>query len=220
MDIKQSIGKQEEDHVYAEVSSVPGVKVYRNLYVPCSGRYAEIDILVLSAKGVFIVEAKAFGGTITGNVTRYDWTRRYKRRGSSEVVTKFYNPIRQSSGHLQALSRYLCVPTKHMLGLIVFADRATLCKVPARTDNCVVLQTRFVTGYLKRCLASREVCFSPTELSRLEQRLDGFAGNTSDGVKRLHIIQARQAERRRKAEQERRRAARQKPRGSSKAPKL
>ena len=64
-------------------------------------------------------------------------------------------------------------------------------------------------GYaaMRRLLARRENRFSPAELRRLEAGLDAIP-KASDGARRLHVIQARRAERMRKAEQARRRERR------------
>ena len=132
MRAKEAAGKREEDLAFASVSGIPGAKAYRNIYIPLGGgRTPEIDVLVLSAKGVFAIEVKGFSGAITGSAVRYEWTQiRKKKRGGGIEKLKFYNPMRQSDAHLQAISRYLRIPLACCHGLVVFSDRATLKKVP------------------------------------------------------------------------------------------
>lgn len=211
---RQIAGRQAEDRVFEEVSKLPGVKVYRNLYVPAGGgRTTEIDIVVLHSKGLWTLEVKSYSsGYICGSESRYEWSHHYKPPGpkSKKTTTKFYNPIRQNHRAIEVLSRYLGVPAKGLQpGLVVFSDSATLRKVPARTDACTVLQTRFVFNYLKRSFAKRKPRFSPTELRRLQQQLDSIP-KANKGIKNRHIAQVKQAESMRKAEQERRRASRKK----------
>ena len=94
MKTREGIGKREEDLAFAAVSGIPGTKAYRNVYIPLrGGRTAEIDILLVSAKGVVAIEVKGFGGAITGSAVRWEWTRtrREKRSGGIERL-KFYNP--------------------------------------------------------------------------------------------------------------------------------
>lgn len=206
---RETIGKQEEDRIFAAVSGIPDLKIYRNIYIPQGfRRTAEVDLLILSAKGIFAIEAKGFGFcTVTGSRIRYEWTRRYKRKSSTEVKVKFYSPIRQSNAHLEAVSRYLGVPSSFCCGLVVFSDRTVLKKVPPNSSSCIILQTSQLGSTLRRMLARRKRHFSPAELRQLEARLDAIP-KACDGIKRQHILQARQAERRRKGEQERRRAGR------------
>lgn len=212
-EIKRLAGQREEDRVYEAVSKLPGVKVYRNLYVPYgrTGQTAEIDLVLLCSQGAFILEVKSYAGIVSGSQQRYEWAINYKPPGAREKkVTKVYSPIRQLRRQQEILGRYLGVSGKHINGLVVFSDRATLKKVPARSDSGIaVLQTRFVASHIRRCLANRKARFSPTELRRIAQRLDA-ASNASDVTKRRHIVLVRQAERARKAEQERRRASRKK----------
>ena len=49
---KRLAGQREEDRVYEAVSKLPGVKVYRNLYVPYgrTGQTAEIDLVLLCSE--------------------------------------------------------------------------------------------------------------------------------------------------------------------------
>ena len=206
-DAKRLAGQREEDRVYEAVSKIKGVKVYRNLYVPYgrAGQTAEIDLVLLCNRGAFILEVKSYAGIVSGSQQRYEWAINYKPPGAREKkVTKVYSPIRQLRRQQEILGRYLCVSDKHINGLVVFSDRATLKKVPARSDSGIaVLQTRFVASHIRRSLANRKPCFSPTELRRIAQRLDA-ASNATAAVKRRHSIQAHQAERARKAEQERR----------------
>lgn len=208
---REAVGKLEEERAFATIAGIPGLRVYRNVYIPTGdGRTAEIDLLILSAKGVFPVEVKGFGGSITGSRTRYEWTRRHRKKGrGKEAVTRFFNPIRQSNAHLAAASRYLGVPIGSCCGLVVFSDRATLEKVPSNTGSCIVLQTRELNAVMRRMLAKRKDRFSPAELRRLEARLDAIP-KASDSMKRLHVVQARRAEQMRKAEQARRRECRRK----------
>ena len=211
---KRLAGQREEDRVYEAVSKLPGVKIYRSLYVPYgrAGQTAELDLVLLCSKGIiFTIEVKSYAGQITGSLQRYEWTSFSKPPGAREKkVTKIYSPIRQLRRQQEILGRYLGVSDKHINGLVVFSDRATLKKVPAKSDSGIaVLQTRFVASHIRRCLANRKARFSPTELRRIAQRLDA-ASNASDVTKRRHIAQAKKAEHARRAEQERRRASRKK----------
>ena len=211
--IRENIGRLEEDHALAAVTGIPGLKLYRNIYIPQgSGKTAEIDLLIVSRKGVFAVEVKGFGGVITGSNVRYEWVRCRKRKGSEgDVVTRFYNPVRQSEQHLAAITRYLGMPANSCCGLVVFSDRAVLKKVPPNTGSCVILQTRELSAVVRCMLARRKERFSAAELRQLEAKLDVIP-KVGESTRRLHIAQAKRAERVRKAEQERRRRQRGKRR--------
>lgn len=209
MKTREGIGKREEDLAFAAVFGIPGTKAYRNVYIPLrSGRTAEIDILLVSAKGVVAIEVKGFSGAITGSVVRWEWTRtrKGKRSGSIERL-KFYNPVRQSDAHLRAVSRYLRVPLVSCHGLVVFSDRAVLKKALPNTKTCTILQTKYLRGVLLRRLKAHGDRLSPADATRIAWAIESLPA-PSEGEKRRHIVQARQAEKLRMAEQERRRRRR------------
>lgn len=208
-DAKRLAGKREEDRVYEAVSKLPGVKVYRNLYVPYgrAGQTAEIDLLIISSKAIIALEVKNYGqGLLRGSRRNYEWS---LHKSKDAKPWRFWSPMKQSDKHLEVVSRFLGVPSKCCKGVVVFSD-ATVLKTVPRTPSCTILNTRYLSGFLRRSFASRKPCFSPTELRRIAQRLDAVS-NVSDVTKHRHIVQVRQAERARKAEQERRRASRKKP---------
>lgn len=209
MKTREGIGKREEDLAFAAVSGIPGTKAYRNVYIPLrGGRTAEIDILLVSAKGVVAIEVKGFGGAITGSAVRWEWTRtrREKRSGGIERL-KFYNPVSQSDAHLRAVSRYLRVPLASCHGLVVFSDRAVLKKVPPSTETCTILQAKYLRGALLRRLRARGDRLFPAEAARITRLIESLPG-LGEEEKQRHITQARQAEKLRMAEQERRRQRR------------
>ena len=80
--------------------------------------------MVVSHKGIFVLETKNYTGWIFGNENSQNWTQViYKRK------EKFYNPIWQNFGHIQALKEYLGENTTQNIpfsSIIVFSNEATL----------------------------------------------------------------------------------------------
>ena len=76
-------------------------KIYHDLYIPTENNCtAQIDHIVTSPFGIFIVETKHFSGWIFGSERNQVI---YKNRES------FLNPIWQNAGHIKALENYLHV---------------------------------------------------------------------------------------------------------------
>lgn len=65
---------------YAVTSrSVPGeLYTFRNLYVPYQGKYAEIDLVMLHERGLFVFENKNYSGWIFGDEKSLKWTQRFQ----------------------------------------------------------------------------------------------------------------------------------------------
>ncbi|MFT9847655.1 NERD domain-containing protein [Aneurinibacillus sp. REN35] len=68
-----------------------------------SGRTSQIDHIVLSPYGIFILETKAYNSYIKGYEDAKNWVQFLKNGQRHE----FYNPIKQNEGHLKALRAVL-----------------------------------------------------------------------------------------------------------------
>ena len=86
-------------------------KILNNLTIYIDKETAQIDHLIISNFGIFIIETKNYGGIILGEEDSNYWTQiLYKNREN------FYNPIRQNNWHIQALENIL----KDYSGILYF----------------------------------------------------------------------------------------------------
>lgn len=76
---------------------------------------SQIDVVLLSKRGVFVIEVKAFRGIIKGKVEDEHWT---QSRGFNS--RDFRNPLRQNQSHLHALNECIGVPMGLMHSVVVF----------------------------------------------------------------------------------------------------
>lgn len=77
-----------------------GVYIMKDLYLKTATGLTEIDMLLLSDRGIFIVEIKSHNGYI---VTRgKHWTQRW-----GDKVVRFHNPTYQNNVHKKALEEVL-----------------------------------------------------------------------------------------------------------------
>ncbi len=104
-------------------------KVINNVVLKRGEVTAQIDHVVISSFGIFVIETKNYKGWIVGHENSEHWTQviyKYK--------SKFYNPIFQNAGHIRALKSCL----KEYSGLeyvsvIVFPTKAEI-KIDTRVD--------------------------------------------------------------------------------------
>lgn len=81
--------------------------VYLNLPVRYKKNRSEIDMLVVSEKGVLVIEAKNHSGFISGNDTDQFW-RQYKRyKDGRETCSEIENPVRQVNRQREILKNIL-----------------------------------------------------------------------------------------------------------------
>lgn len=107
----------------------------------------QIDHVVVSRFGIFVVETKNYKGWITGSVHSQYWTQTiYKRK------EKLYNPVKQNKGHIKALKSLLLnhYPDLLYISIIVFSPRADL-KINIDSSVAHVIYTpqlfKIIKGY-------------------------------------------------------------------------
>ena len=82
---------------------IPENQIFRNVYIPTqNGKTSEIDILVLSKKGILVFECKNYSGNIYGDRNRKKWIQYLGKQKNY-----FYNPFLQNDGHVKSLRDYL-----------------------------------------------------------------------------------------------------------------
>lgn len=91
--------------------------VLNDLLIPSSsGRTAQIDHVVISTRGIFVIETKSHVGRITGSERGQYWEQRLWLRSRS-----FYNPLLQNRSHISALRRHLRgLPADLFISMVVF----------------------------------------------------------------------------------------------------
>ena len=92
----------------------------RNVVIPADGGTTQIDHIIVSRFGVFVVETKNLKGWIFGKEGDAYWTQ--KIFGHSE---KFQNPLRQNYKHTRTLAETLGVSDDKMRSIIVFTGDST-----------------------------------------------------------------------------------------------
>lgn len=81
-------------------------QIFRNVYLPAyNGETTEIDILVVSKKGILVFENKACHGIIYGDGRNKSWLQ-YIGNQKNTIA----NPLRQNRFHVKCLRKYLKNP--------------------------------------------------------------------------------------------------------------
>ena len=101
-----------------------GAKFLFNVYLPKNEtETTEIDVLMISAKGIYVFESKNYSGWIFGSEEDTYWYQTLPQgRGRKSHKEKFYNPIKQNQTHIKVLKEI----TKNEIepqSLIVFSER-------------------------------------------------------------------------------------------------
>ena len=72
-----------------------------------NGGTTQIDHVIFSRFGIFVVETKALNGTICGDVNNSQWVQQKVGRGGTPYSKSFYSPIKQVNTHVYRLANNL-----------------------------------------------------------------------------------------------------------------
>ena len=124
-------GKLGESIVYSILKSLPNdYFLFNDVYLISGSRSIQIDHIVISEYGIFVIETKNYKGWIYGSEDSEYWTQNLYGNKHS-----FYNPIRQNKTHAKVLKRVLGVSDDCITPIVVFINRADLyCK----TESIVI----------------------------------------------------------------------------------
>src|SRR5262245_40511254 len=94
-------GERGEGRVDSALRSLAGAGEYhvlRDLTLPTRGGTTQIDHIVVSRCGVFVIETKNRSGWIFGKADEPQWTQTY-----FAAKFRFQNPVHQNNGHVKAV---------------------------------------------------------------------------------------------------------------------
>lgn len=179
--IKGYIGERRINQLLAKLG--PEYKVYHDLYVEkTDGRTSQLDHVVLSRYGIFVIETKNYSGWIFGSEQQKNWTQViYKNK------QKFYNPIMQNKTHIRALQNFLSIDD-HFYSIIVFANGVTF-KFKSEFTQAYVIKNAQLNKTIKKFQVQ---VLSDEQLQMAEQKLQQLTAANQQNktkIKREHIRQ-------------------------------
>lgn len=86
------------------------------------GGTTQIDHIVVSRFGIFVIETKNYRGSIVGDAESAYWQQQFK----TGQCYSFQNPLRQNYLHCKTLAHVLKLPLKHFFPIVVFLGSAKL----------------------------------------------------------------------------------------------
>ncbi len=119
----ESLGRKGEESVGWTLSKLPAerYKVINDVLFRNGRRTVQIDHLVVSRYGIFVIETKNYSGWILGGENSEYWT-----KNVYGAKYRFYNPIRQNNGHILALSRKLNLAASRFVSIVVFLESSDI----------------------------------------------------------------------------------------------
>ena len=127
----------------------------KNVTLPTRDGTTQIDHIIVSKYGIFVIETKNMKGWIFGNPRQKTWTQKIYKHTNT-----FQNPLHQNYKHVKTLESFLGIPENKIHSVIVFAGDSTFkTKMP---EN--VVQTG---GHIKFIKSKRQAIFSDKETNEI-----------------------------------------------------
>ena len=100
-------------------------RILHDIRIPIEDRTTQIDFLVVSCWGIFVIEVKTMRATISGTATDPEWTAYYDR------AISFRNPLLQNQYHIDALCSCFGFDSQlDMKSIVAFSEEAVFQDPP------------------------------------------------------------------------------------------
>lgn len=114
-----------------------------NITLPLTnGGSTQIDHVIVSKYGIFVIETKNYKGWIFGNEAQRQWTQVIMGR-----KYKFQNPLRQNYLHIKTLADLLALDMSYFHSMIAFIGE---CELKTRDELPEHVLTSGMVSYIKR----------------------------------------------------------------------
>ena len=108
-------------------------------------RYRQIDHVVVSTRGIFVIETKAHKGHIQGSEEAQYWQQRFLMSARS-----FYNPLLQNASHIRSLRRAVRgLPADMFISVVVFTEA---WRIDVLTEDLVKRRRWWPARHIRRTL--------------------------------------------------------------------
>ena len=126
----------------------------KNITLPTENGTTQIDHIIVSKYGIFVVETKNYKGWIYGEERQPEWTQvLFKKKH------KFQNPLRQNYKHIKTLQELLDIPLSKIFSLVVFVGD---CQFKTKMPENVIKGY----GYIRYIKSKRDELLSESDVQK------------------------------------------------------
>lgn len=170
------LGKRGEANVRSILSKLPenDYIVRNDILLKTERGTSQIDHVVVSVYGIFVIETKNISGWILGDQYSDEWVKNvYGNK------YRFRNPLKQNYGHVKALEQALDLHYSRFIPIVVFSRRAKL--------NVETKQTLIYTDELLETIVEyQQPLLTTNEINSIAQKIDELT-ITSRENKKEHV---------------------------------
>jgi len=140
---------------------------FSNIILKTPDGTTQIDHILISRHGIFVIETKDYKGWIFGDEHQKRWTQSLLGPGYSSVKYHFQNPIHQNYKHVKAVQDFLGVNQKAVFNVVVFVGTAEF-----KTDMPPNVMGQYaLSPYIR---SHKEVFFSDEKVVELSRKIGDY----------------------------------------------
>jgi len=140
----------------------------------------QIDHIIVSKYGIFVVETKNMKGWIFGSENQKQWTQQIFKHKS-----KFQNPLHQNYKHVKTLEACLNAKNDSIFSVIIFIGDSTFkTKMPENV--------RFARGGIEYIKSKTDIVFNEPEIANAIEQIESDRLERSHKTNRQHIKHVRE----------------------------
>lgn len=187
--LQRDIGRKGEYLTYLNLRKYEreGAKFLFNVYIPKEDEQTtEIDVLMITRKGIFVFESKNYSGWIFGSENQKNWYQTLPvGKGRKSLKENFLNPIMQNRLHIKSLKTFLDMDIP-MYSVVVFSDRCTFKRVDIKSDENVIHREDVLTTVAAISKKVETICLTEIEIKEIYEKLYPCS-QVDESVKEKHI---------------------------------
>lgn len=150
-------------------------QLLKNVTLRTEDGTTQIDHIIISQYGVFVIENKNYKGWIFGSEHSKTWTQSIYGKKHT-----FQNPLHQNYKHVKTLEKLLNLDNNKLFSIVVFVgDSAFKTKMPNNVVHSL--------GLLKYIKAHKQVLFTPREMWRIVETIRDVQLPQSFKTDREHV---------------------------------
>jgi ribosomal protein L37AE/L43A len=147
----------------------------KNVTLPTQDGSTQIDHIIVSEYGVFVVETKNMKGWIFGSPNQKTWTQKIYKHSS-----KFQNPLHQNYKHTKTLESLLGLNEEQIFSVIVFVGDSTFkTEMPENITNG--------KGYIRFIKSKVQPVLTEPEVKEITSKIESGRLTPSFKTNREHV---------------------------------
>lgn len=147
----------------------------KNVTLPTEDGSTQIDHIIVSEFGVFVVETKNIKGWIFGSLNQKTWTQKIYKHS-----TKFQNPLHQNYKHVKTLESLLGLNERQVHSVVVFVGDSTFkTEMPENVT--------YGGGYARYIKSKTTPVLTESQVKEIKSKIEHGRLNPSFKTNREHV---------------------------------